>query len=42
MARRDIRPDPPALQPPNLSALDGLHFTPQDREARGVAATHLG
>jgi yecA family protein len=32
MARRDIRPDPPALQPPNLSALGVLHFTLQDRE----------
>ncbi len=33
MARRNIRPDLPALQPPNLSALDVLHFTRQDREA---------
>jgi len=32
MARRDIRPDPPALQPPNLSALGVLHFTLQDRD----------
>ena len=32
MARRDIRPDPPVLQPPNLSALGVLHFTLHDRE----------
>lgn len=32
MARRNIRPEPPALQPPNLSASGGLRFTLQDRE----------
>jgi yecA family protein len=32
MARRDIRPDPPALQPPNLSTLGVRHFTRQDRD----------
>jgi hypothetical protein len=32
MARRDIRPDALALQPPNLSALGGPNFTLQDRE----------
>jgi yecA family protein len=32
MARRDTRADPPALQPPNMSALGALHFTLQDRE----------
>jgi len=32
MARRDTRVDPPALQPPNLSALGALHFTLEDRE----------
>jgi yecA family protein len=32
MARRDIRAEPPALQPPNLSALGVLHFSLQDRD----------
>lgn len=32
MARRDIRPDPPALQPPNLNALGVLHFSLKDRD----------
>ena len=32
MARRNTRADPPVLQPPNMSALGGLHFTLEDRE----------
>src|SRR6266496_6118261 len=32
MARRDTRAGPPAFQPPNMSALGGLHFTLEDRE----------
>jgi yecA family protein len=32
MARRDTRVDPPALQPPSISALGALHFTLEDRE----------
>jgi yecA family protein len=32
MARRDPRADPPALQPPKISALGALRFTPQDRD----------
>jgi yecA family protein len=33
MARRDSRAEPPAFQPPNLSALSALHFTLEGREA---------
>ena len=32
MARRDTRVEPPALQPPSMSALGALHFTRGDRE----------
>ncbi len=32
MARRDTRVEPPALQPPNISALGTLHFTLEDRK----------
>ena len=32
MARRDTRVEPPALQPPNISALGALHFTLEDRK----------
>jgi|SRR5581483_10452152 len=32
MARRDPRADAPSLQPPKISVLGALHFTPHDRE----------
>lgn len=32
MARRETRADPPALQPPKISALGALRFAPHDRD----------